>query len=341
MIKILERVCEKFNNGAGKKENEIYKILTEKGLFFKYIKNQGFIVPSLKKPKKVVLVNMNHPKSFNYSFNSGMKFNLVKFKNETFLKGGLLNTLNVSIVLEEIEKKEDIIYVFLENQGKALSLFLDSIEVSLRKELVFICLGMETSKKGVDSLFKINNGSFDLIKFLVKDFEKYNIAFEDDYSEMLSLIEREGLIGFGLNIPLLKTEETFNATISLFGVDMFKMIFKKVLDSDMPLVKRDLMNASLKSIMKASSVSEVEVKKANIDVLDFSSNIEVSVRELGINFNNVDFLIHYLSVKFEEGKEIVLSYLETKESGKKLGLLFDYLEGLNVIRKSKRGYIYI
>lgn len=340
MFKFLERVCEKFSNGFGKKENEIYKILTEKGLFFKYIKDQGFIVPSLKKPKKVVLVNMEHPKSFNYSFNAGMKFNIVKSKDETFLKGGLLNTLNISILLDEIEMKDDVIYVFLENQGKALKSFLDSIHSPLKEELIFICLGMEVFKT-VDVVFKFNNGSFDLIKFLVKEFRKYNVFFQDDFSEMLSLIEKEGLIGFAINIPVLKTTDTFNSTVSLFTVDRYKMLFKRVLECDMPSVKRDLFNASLRSVLKASSVSEVEVKKAKIDVLDFSSNIEASVRELGINFNNVDFVIHYLSTKFEEGKEIVLSFLKTKESEKKLGLLFDYLEGLNVVKKSNRGYIYV
>ncbi len=340
MFKFLERVCEKFSNGFGKKENEIYKILTEKGLFFKYIKDQGFIVPSLKKPKKVVLVNMEHPKSFNYSFNAGMKFNIVKSKDETFLKGGLLNTLNISILLEEIEMKDDVIYVFLENQGKALKSFLDSIHSSLKEELIFICLGMEVFKT-VDVVFKFNNGSFDLIKFLVKEFKKYNVSFKDDFSEMLSLIEKEGLIGVTMNMPVLKTTDTFNSTVSLFTVDRYKMLFKRVLECDIPFVKRDLFNVSLRSVLKASSVSDIKVKKDKIDVLDFSSNIEASIRELGISFNDVNFLVHYLSVKFESEKEIILSYLETKESGKKLGMLFDYLEEMDVVRKSKSGYVFV
>ena len=109
----------------------------------KYIKGQGFVIPSLKKPKKVIFTKMNHPKTFNLSFESNMSYNLIKKDKYTIMQGALSGVINVSLLLSMLDKDfiEDTIIVFIEDEN-SISRFINTINEEIKNDLVYIYIGL-------------------------------------------------------------------------------------------------------------------------------------------------------------------------------------------------------
>jgi hypothetical protein len=341
----LDLVTSKYEDGYGEKENNIHLFLKEENILHSFIKDQGFIIPSLNKPKKVVFVSMAHPDSFNYSFKSNLNYNLLKFQNESFIKGGLLNTLNVAIVLEFLRNNKEVLNdtIFVLTAYKKDSLlpinsFLKTINKNLRKELLYINIDFSQEKNiSPDAIFRTKDSSFDLIKYITNKYEDYNIIIgqENRNNTFLDAIVLQKLIGFNLSLPLLNDINMFTAMTSLFSIERFYSVLSLfLLDSyDNLSLEQDLNNLSINDVIDIKDKKELsKIKNKNIDVEQFKDALYMTIADLNLRFDNEDFLIHYLTSKYSLQGDLKLNFLITKLGQKKdLKLLFNTLIDYGVL----------
>lgn len=349
ILSTLDLVTSKYEDGYGEKENNIHLFLKKEKIIHSFIKNQGFVIPSLNKPKKVVFVSMAHPESFDYSFSSNLNYNLLKFQNESFIKGGLLNTLNIAIILEFLKNNKEVLNdtIFVLTAYKKDSLlpinnFLKTINKNLRKELLYINIDFSEEKTiSPDAIFRTKDSSFELIKYVKNKYEDYNVIIgqEQRTNTFLDAIVNQQLIGFNLSLPLLNNINMFKAMTSLFSIERFYSILSMfILDSYNNLsLEQDLKNLSVNQIIDIKDKQELnKIKTKKINVEQFKDALFMTIADLNLKFEDEDFLIHYLTSKYTSNGEIKLNFLIAKLNQKKeLKLLMNTLIDFGVLSFDK------
>ena len=301
LLKIQNKISKKFEYGAGKKENEIYKIISEADMLTKYIKGQGFVIPSLKKPKKVIFTKMNHPKTFNLSFESNMSYNLIKKDKYTIMQGALSGVINVSLLLSMLDKDfiEDTIIVFIEDEN-SISRFINTINEEIKNDLVYIYIGLISDVEEKDVYIEANSKS--LFKYVKSLYNKLNvnITYEQRYRDYKFI---------SLFLPTKNTLNNFSSKVKLNTIEMFKIFLKKI----------------------KSEEFDIEIEKVEDNSMskeEFFNALELDILENNIKFENLKFILNYLTEKYVTQGTIHLNFLKTKENEKELerlmNLLLDY-----------------
>lgn len=291
LLKIQERISKKFKHGYGEKENEIHNMLKEKNIYHEYIKEQGFIIPSTKKPKRVILTKLNHPTIYNTAFDSKIFFNIVN-KSEKSLHGGMNGILNVSLLLNLINKEliEETIIVFLDDDD-SLHKFLNSINEDLKEELIYIYLGLSHNYTEKTALIKPNSKH-------LKDYVKKELNYDIE----LSIQEEYRSLKFlSIFIPV-KTNTSSSSKISLSKLDGFINIFK--------------------NLFKLSYDVKLEDREEKYELT--KEELKTALNEF--NFNNDEFIIKYILTKYKEKGTVHIPFLATKENKKDILKLMESLE---------------